>query len=52
MIFGTDYPFGAERGEDSVRTILFGIKSMDIPAGDFGKKLGGNAKKPLKINKS
>jgi predicted TIM-barrel fold metal-dependent hydrolase len=49
MIFGTDYPFGAEEGEDLIRTNLAGVRSMNIPAEDMKKILGENAKKLLKI---
>jgi len=50
MMYGSDYPFGAEAGEDFIRSNLKGIKSMDIPSKDKEKILGGNAKKLLKIN--
>ncbi len=49
MMYGSDYPFGAEAGEDFIRENLFGVKAMDIPAGDMEKILGGNAKNLLKI---
>jgi len=49
MMYGTDYPFGAEAGEDFIRSNLEGIKSMNIPFEDKEKILGGNAKKLLKI---
>ena len=49
MMYGTDYPFGAEAGEDFIRSNLEGIKSMNIPSEDKEKILGGNAKKLLKI---
>ncbi len=49
MLYGTDYPFGAEAGEYYVREHLLGVKAMDIPAEDIEKILGGNAKKLLKI---
>lgn len=50
MMYGTDYPFGAEDGEDFIRSNLEGIKSMNIPQGEKEKILGENAKKLLKIN--
>jgi aminocarboxymuconate-semialdehyde decarboxylase len=50
IVFGTDYPFGAEEGEDFIRSNLSGVKAMGIPAGDIEKILGGNAKKLLKID--
>jgi len=49
MMFGTDYPFGAESGEDFVRSNLEGVKAMKIPKKDKDKILAGNAKKLLKI---
>jgi aminocarboxymuconate-semialdehyde decarboxylase len=49
MIFGTDYPFGPEAGEDFIRTNLAGVKAMNIPVEDMAKILGGNAKRLLKI---
>lgn len=50
MMYGSDYPFGAEAGEDFIRSNLVGLKSMDIPSTNKEKILGGNAKKLLKIN--
>ncbi len=50
MMYGSDYPFGAEAGEDFIRSNLVGLKSMDIPSTDKEKILGENAKKLLKIN--
>jgi len=49
MMFGTDYPFGAESGEDFVRSNLEGVKAMKIPKKEKDKILAGNAKKLLKI---
>lgn len=49
MMYGTDYPFGAEDGEDFIRSNLEGIKSMNIPDEEKEKILGENAKKLLKI---
>lgn len=49
MMYGTDYPFGPETGEDFVRENLAGIKEMQISQGDKKKILGENAKKLLKI---
>jgi predicted TIM-barrel fold metal-dependent hydrolase len=49
MMYGSDYPFGPEAGEDFIRSNLEGIKSMNIPAEDKEKILGGNAKELLKI---
>jgi aminocarboxymuconate-semialdehyde decarboxylase len=49
MMYGSDYPFGAEDGEDFIRSNLEGVKSMNIPPGDKEKILGENAKKLLKI---
>jgi predicted TIM-barrel fold metal-dependent hydrolase len=49
MMYGSDYPFGAEAGEDFIRENLLGVKAMDIPAEDMDKILGENAKKLLKI---
>ena len=49
MMYGSDYPFGPEAGEDFIRSNVEGIKAMNIPAGDREKILGGNAQKILKI---
>jgi predicted TIM-barrel fold metal-dependent hydrolase len=48
-LYGTDYPFGAEDGEDFYRTNIAGVRAMNLPAADLAKVLGGNAKKLLKI---
>jgi aminocarboxymuconate-semialdehyde decarboxylase len=50
MMYGTDYPFGAEDGEDFIRSNLEGIKMMNIPQEHKEKILGENAKKLLKIS--
>lgn len=50
MMYGSDYPFGAESGEDFIRENLLGIKKMDIPEEHRKKILGENARKLLKIN--
>jgi len=49
-VFGTDYPFGAESGEDFYRENLAVVRAMNIPAEEMNKILGENAKKLLKIN--
>jgi aminocarboxymuconate-semialdehyde decarboxylase len=49
MMYGSDYPFGAEAGEDFIRSNLAGVKAMKIPAKEKAKILGGNAKKLFKI---
>jgi aminocarboxymuconate-semialdehyde decarboxylase len=49
MLFGTDYPFCLEEGEDFIRSNLEGVKAMDIPEKELEKILGGNAQKLLKI---
>ena len=48
-MYGSDYPFGAEAGEDVIRENLNGIRTLDIPKDKMDKILGGNAKKLLKI---
>jgi predicted TIM-barrel fold metal-dependent hydrolase len=50
IVFGTDYPFGAEEGEDFIRSNLAGVRAMGIPADDIEKILHGNAKKLLKMD--
>jgi uncharacterized protein len=50
MLFGSDYPFGAEEGEDFIRENLAGVKSMVIPDEEKEKILGGNAVRLLKIS--
>lgn len=49
VVYGSDYPFGAETGEKHIRGNLAGLQSLNIPAGDMQKVLGGNAKALLKI---
>ena len=49
MMYGTDYPFGANAGEKFIRKTLEAVKAMDIPQEAKEKILGGNAKKLLKI---
>ena len=49
VVYGSDYPFGAELGEKQLRGNMAGLKSLNIPAGDMQKVLGGNAKRLLKI---
>jgi predicted TIM-barrel fold metal-dependent hydrolase len=48
-VYGTDYPFGAESGEDFYRENLAGVKAMNLPAQEMDKIMGGNAKRLLKI---
>ena len=50
MLFGSDYPFGAEAGEDFIRENLKCVKAMTIPPEEKKKILGENAKKMLKIS--
>jgi aminocarboxymuconate-semialdehyde decarboxylase len=49
MLYGSDYPFGPEAGEDFIRENLFCVKSLVIPPEEKARILGGNAKKMLKI---
>lgn len=49
LLYGSDYPFGVEAGEAYVRDNLTGIQTLDLPAGEMEKILGGNAQKLLKI---
>jgi predicted TIM-barrel fold metal-dependent hydrolase len=49
MMYGSDYPFGPDAGEDFIRSNLAGVKSMKIPAKEKVKILGGNAKRLFKI---
>jgi uncharacterized protein len=48
-VFGTDYPFGAEGGEDFYRENLKGVRAMNLPAVEMDKIMGGNAMRLLKI---
>jgi len=50
LMYGSDYPFGGEAGEDHIRENLAGVRTLDIPPQDMEKILGGNAKKILKID--
>lgn len=49
MMFGTDYPFANEAGEDFVRANLAAVRAMNISEEEKKKILGENAKKLLKI---
>jgi predicted TIM-barrel fold metal-dependent hydrolase len=49
MMYGSDYPFGNEAGEDFIRENLAGVKAMNVPGEHLNKILGGNAQKLLKI---
>ncbi|MDA3833860.1 MAG: amidohydrolase family protein [Spirochaetales bacterium] len=49
MLYGSDYPFGAEAGEDFIRENLAGVKAMYIPDAEKEKILRLNARKLLKI---
>ena len=50
MMYGSDYPFGAEAGEDFIRENLNGVKGMYIPDAEKAQILGLNAKKMFKID--
>jgi uncharacterized protein len=50
MLFGTDYPFANEAGEDFVRANLAGVKALKIAKKEMNKILGGNAQKLLKVH--
>jgi len=49
MMFGTDYPFGPEGGEDFIREGIACIEEMSIPEVEKKKIYGENAKKLLTI---
>ena len=49
IVFGTDFPYGLEEGEDFIRENLASVKRMNIAEEDKKKILGENAKKLLKI---
>jgi predicted TIM-barrel fold metal-dependent hydrolase len=49
MMYGTDYPFGGEAGEDFIRENLAGLVAMNILEEDKKKILGESAQKLLKI---
>jgi len=48
-VFGTDYPFGMEAGEDFYRENLAGVRAMNLPEAELKKVLGENARRLLKI---
>ena len=50
MLYGSDYPFGAEGGEDFIRENLACVKGMAIPRKEKEMILGGNAQKMFKIS--
>ena len=49
MLFGTDFPYGLEEGEDFIRENLANIQRMEIGEKERKMILGENAKKLLKI---
>ena len=49
MLYGSDYPFGKQSGEASIKSNLEGVKAMYIPEQSMKMILGDNAKKLLKI---
>ncbi|MFH1488966.1 MAG: amidohydrolase family protein [Pseudomonadota bacterium] len=49
MLYGSDYPFGPEAGEDFIRENLAGVRAMAIPQVEKEKILSGNAMKMFKI---
>ena len=50
MLYGSDYPFGAETGEDFIRENLACVNAMAIPQKEKEMILGGNAQKMFKIS--
>ena len=49
IVFGSDFPYGLEEGEDFIRENLASIKGMEIGEEERKKILGENARKLLKI---
>jgi len=49
IVFGTDFPYGLEEGEDFIRENLASIKGMKIGEEEKKKILGENARSLLKI---
>ena len=49
MMYGSDYPFGAEAGEDFIRENLRCVQGMYIPEPEKNMILGENAAKMFKI---
>lgn len=49
MLFGTDYPFGPEDGEDFVRENLALIRRLSIPDKEKSRILGENTRQMLRI---
>ncbi len=49
VLFGTDFPFDAERGHRHLRETIRSIEEMDIPASDKKKIYEDNARKLLKL---
>jgi len=50
LMYGTDYPFGREFGEQFVRENLAALKKLNLENPDLNKILGENARRLLKIN--
>jgi len=49
MMYGSDYPFGPESGEDFIRENLAGVRALAIPEPEKNKILGENAIKLFKM---
>jgi uncharacterized protein len=49
LLYGTDFPFGGEKGECFIRDNLDSVKKLDIPTKDRNKILSGNARRLLKV---
>lgn len=50
LMYGTDYPFGAESGEAYIRDNLAGINALELPEDIRERILGENARTLLKID--
>ena len=49
LLFGADYPYGAEHGELKLRQTIHSINSMDVPQSDKKKILEKNAERILHL---
>jgi predicted TIM-barrel fold metal-dependent hydrolase len=50
LLFGADYPYGAENGEVKLRQTIHGINSMDVPESDKEKIFEKNSNRLLHLS--
>lgn len=50
LLFGTDYPYAAEKADLRFRQTMNSVKLMDVPAGEKEKIFEGNAERLLQLH--